>query len=143
MGLDNLKAMVDKAMLVEAREYGDRASAEFYRRLKKGEFSSTKCKSCRKVAFPPREFCPFCFSDQVEWVSLPRRGRLYAFTQQERSLRFGKPDVIGVVELDEVGRIFTRIDASFEELEIGMEVEFHPLVISDEETLHQFSPVGK
>ena len=99
MGLEDLARIINDAMAVEVAEYGDQATVEFYKNLKERSFKTTRCKSCGEVALPPRMFCPACFKDEVEWIDLPNKGKRYAFTQQERSLRFGKPDVIGVVEL--------------------------------------------
>lgn len=141
MGLEDLKKKVDDAMAVEIREYGDEAAKEFYGFLKNKKFKTTRCKKCGEIALPPRMFCPACFGNEVEWVDLPAKGRLFAFTQQERSLRFGKPDVIGVVELPDVGQLLTRIDADFNSLSIGMEMELDFLEVSKEQTLHQFKPV--
>jgi uncharacterized OB-fold protein len=140
MAPEDLKQMIDRAMVVEVREYGDQAVQEFYRRLKAREFKTTRCRKCGEIALPPRDFCPVCFASDVEWIDLPRRGTLYAFTQQERSLRFGKPDVIGVVELPGAGRLLTRILAPLESLSIGMKVEVDFLDVSGQETLHQFRP---
>ena len=141
MGLGDLKNTIDQAMAIEVKEYGDEAAQEFYRLLKERQFKTTRCKACGEAALPPRMFCPVCFKADVEWIELPRKGVLFAFTQQERSLRFGKPDVIGVVDLPGVGRLLTRIDAHFESLAIGMEVEMDFLDVSDEQTLHQFRPI--
>jgi uncharacterized OB-fold protein len=141
MGLEELKNIIDRAMLVEVKEYGDEAVQEFYRCLKDREFKTTRCKNCGEVALPPRMFCPACFGMDVEWIDLPRKGTLFAFTQQERSLMFGKPDVIGVVEFPEIGRLLTRIDAPFESLSIGMEVELDFIDVSEDQTLHQFRPI--
>jgi uncharacterized OB-fold protein len=141
MGLENLADIINKAMVVEVNEYGDEATVEFYKNLKEREFKSTKCKACGEVALPPRMFCPACFKDEVEWIDLPRKGKLYAFTQQERSLRFGKPDVIGTVELPDIGFLLTRIDAPFDSLSIGQEVELDFIDVSDQQTLHQFRPI--
>ena len=141
MARDELTRIIDDAMEIEVDEYGDDAVREFYRCLKAREFRTTRCKSCGEVALPPRMFCPACFGDDVEWIDLSRRGTLYAFTQQERSLRFGKPDVIGVVELPDAGRLLTRVDAPYDELSIGMEVELDFLDVSENQTLHQFRPV--
>lgn len=138
MAADELKQLIDDAMEVEVEDYGDEASKVFYRHLKKREFKTTRCKSCGDTALPPRMFCAACFGTDVEWIDLPKRGKLYAFTQQERALRFSKPDVIGVVELEGAGRLLTRIDAAYEELEIGMEVEVDFLDASKNQTLHQF-----
>ena len=141
MALGDLKQKIDRAMATEIKEYGDEASEEFYKNLKNHQFKTTRCKSCGNMALPPRMFCPACFSTVVEWVDLPKKGALFAFTQQERSLRFGKPDVIGVVELPEVGLLLTRIDAPFDSLSIGMEVEVDFLDVSEDQTLHHFRPV--
>jgi uncharacterized OB-fold protein len=143
MAADDLKKLIDRAMEVEVGEYGDEAAREFYRRLKERKFRTTRCKACAEVALPPRMFCPACFGGDVEWIDLPTRGTLFAFTQQERSLRFGKPDVIGVVELPGTGRLLTRIDAPFDDLVIGMEVEVDFLDVSENQTLHQFRPVKR
>lgn len=121
--------------------YGDEATKEFYANLKKRKFTTTRCKKCKKVFFPPREFCPHCLSNNLEWIELSGKGKLYAFTQQERSIRFPKPDVVGLIELDEkVGKVFTRIDAQLEELKIGQKMQISFINISDEITLHQFKP---
>lgn len=141
MAADDLKQLTDRAIGIEVAEYGDEASKEFYRLLKNRQFKTTRCKDCADVALPPRLFCPSCFGTDVEWIDLPKRGTLYAFTQQERALRFNKPDVIGVVELKGAGRMITRIDAPFEDLAIDMEVEMDFLDVSENQTLHQFRPV--
>jgi uncharacterized OB-fold protein len=70
---------------------------------------------------------------------MPKKGKLYAFTQQERSLRFGKPDVIGIVELEGIGKILTRINAPFESLKIGMELHLDFIDVGGL-ILHQFTP---
>jgi uncharacterized OB-fold protein len=141
MAADDLKQLTDRAMEIEVAEYGDEASKEFYRLLKDRQFKTTRCKDCGIVALPPRLFCPSCFGTHVEWIDLPKRGTLYAFTQQERALRFNKPDVIGVVELEGAGRMITRIDAALEDLAIDMQVEMDFLDVSENQTLHQFRPV--
>jgi len=130
------------ATLEAIRTYGDAAAERFYRDLRDKKLSSTRCEACGEVAFPPRGFCPSCHEqERIRWVELPTRGTVYAFTQQERSLRFGKPDVIGLVELPGVGRILTKIDAPFEALQIGQAVELCFVTLSEELTLHQFRPV--
>ena len=142
MAADDLKKLIDRAMEVEVGEYGDEAALEFYRSLKERKFRTTRCKACGEVALPPRMFCPECFEADVEWIDLPKRGTLYAFTQQEKSLRFSKPNVIGAVELPEIGRLLTLIDAPFEDLSIGMEVEVDFFDVAQGQTLHRFRPVG-
>lgn len=136
-----MKDQIDAATDIMLAYYGDAASRQFYELLKAGKYQSTRCKECGDATFPPRTFCPICFSSKVEWKDLPSEGTLYAFTQQDRSLRFPKPDVIGLVELEGVGLILSHIRAPLESLAIGQRVRVEFLKISDTLTLHAFAPV--
>ena len=103
------------------REMGPKAR-EFYARLGAGELSTTWCSSCDRPFFPPRERCAEC-GEAVEWRALAPRGTVYAFTQQERGLRFTKPDTVGIVELDDAVRVFGLFEDSFDRLAIGAPVD--------------------
>jgi uncharacterized OB-fold protein len=48
----------------------------FYDNLRQGKFTTTKCKECGKIAYPPRVICPECYSEDLEWVELPKRGKV-------------------------------------------------------------------
>lgn len=133
---------IRKYTLKAIEHYGDSATKEFYERLKNKDFSAPKCKECNRFVYPPRPFCPRCYREELVWEKLPTEGILYAFTQQERALRFSKPDVIGIVELNGVGRILTKIDAPFESLKIGIRVHLDFIEIENGLVLHQFRPVG-
>jgi uncharacterized OB-fold protein len=98
------------------------AAREFYRRLDEGRLATTHCRSCDELRFPPRGRCPGCGA-ATAWRELSGRGVVYAFTQQERGLRFTAPDVLGVVELEEGVRVFGLLEAPFESLAIGQPVE--------------------
>lgn len=135
-----MREIIDRQQRAAIRHYGDAATEEFYGRLAEKRLCSTRCDDCREIAFPPRAFCPFCHSRRVTWVDLPSGGRLYAFTQQKRSLRFPKPEVLGLVEVEGVGRFLSRIDAPFESLRIGQEltVSFHE--VAPGFWVHQYRP---
>ena len=100
----------------------DAAAREFQRRLtEEGRLATTRCQSCERTCFPPRELCPACGGAQT-WVELPTSGRLYAFTTQDTALRFRAPAVLALVELGEV--VVPGIaEAPYDELRIGEEVE--------------------
>lgn len=135
-----MKGVIDGETLHALRQYGDAATQEFMKRLRERRLCTTRCRRCGEAAWPPRPFCPSCFADDVEWFDLPAHGALHAFTQQERSTRFGKPDVIGIVECGGF-LVVTRIDAPFESLRIGQAVEVAFVEVSPEIVLHQFRPV--
>jgi uncharacterized OB-fold protein len=95
---------------------------EFYKRLEAGELATTFCSSCERHLFPARERCPDC-AGPVEWRALSGKGTVYAFTQQERGLRFTAPDVVGIAELEEGVRVFGVFEAEIGELALGEPVE--------------------
>lgn len=107
---------------------------EFYDRLGTGSLSTTQCVDCDALHFPPRVVCPECTSDDLEYVSLPHEGTLYAFSAVRGSAPIGMaedvPFVTGVVELDGADvRLSARIDgADYDDLAIGDRVR---LVIVD------------
>jgi uncharacterized protein len=113
----------DPALKYVLRDMGP-AAREFYRRLAEGELATGFCTSCATHVFPPRERCPGC-SEELGWRALCGRGTVYAFTQQERGLRFTTPDVVGIAQLEEGVRLFGVFEEEFESLAIGQPIEVH------------------
>ena len=102
----------------------DDAAREFYRRLADGSPATTRCASCDVSYFPSRLRCPACGA-ATEWVELPRRGVLEAFTTQEAAIRFRAPEVLALARVGDV--VVPGIAmASVEELAIGAEVDVEP-----------------
>lgn len=77
----------------------------------------TRCRACGARHLPPRPLCPACYGDDLEWVELPARGTLRAFTivaiAPTAMLAAGysreNPYCAGVVELDGGGCISAQI----------------------------------
>lgn len=121
---------------------------EFYDRLREGSLSTTQCEDCGELHFPPRVVCPECMSDDLEYVSLPHEGTLFAFSTVRGSGPLGMetPFVTGVVELDGVDvRLSARIaDAEYEDLSIGDSVTLVITEIEDDleqqRVFYQFAP---
>jgi uncharacterized OB-fold protein len=121
--------------------HDDGAVREFYRRLREDrQLCTTRCTACARFAYPPRPFCPHCLCEKVEWVPIGEGATLYAFTTQQRALRFKAPDVVGIVEVPGVGRIASKINAPYDALRIGQRLRFEPLDLGDELTVASFSP---
>jgi uncharacterized OB-fold protein len=128
-----------RALKYVLREMG-RAAREFYRRLEEGELATSFCDRCGRLWFPPRERCPAC-AGPMGWRQLSGRGAVYAFTSQERGLRFTAPTVLGIVELEEGVRLFGMFEAAaFETLSIGQPVDAHPVKDEWGLTLIAFRP---
>ena len=87
-----------------------------------------KCNSCGEFHFYPRAICPFCFSDQTEWVQASGRGKIYTYSVMRRA---PVPYAIAYVTLAEGPTMMTNIvECDFDALEIGQDVEARPEIRS-------------
>ncbi len=112
---------------------------EFYAYLAVERLTTTRCKGCGRIDWPPRGFCPACTSDVYEWVDLPHEGRVHGFTVQETGVPAGYPRPLIFAMVDVVGlRIFAPlIDvADPARLESGMRVRFARIRVADDPQGH-------
>ena len=94
---------------LEAKEFN--RIHQFYENLREKRFTTTKCKKCGHVPFPPRVICPECNSDDLEWVDLPTRGEVLYFTEEVAGvpLGFDSPLIHALIDLGEGRNFFSRI----------------------------------
>lgn len=92
---------------------------QFYENLGQKRFTTTKCKKCGSVPFPPRVVCPKCNSDDLEWVDLPTKGKVLRFTEEIAGvpLGFDAPLIHALIELEDGRKFICRI-ANCEEGEL-------------------------
>jgi len=85
----------------------------FYENLKQGRLTTTKCKDCGFVAYPPRVICPECYSENLEYIDLPKTGKVIIFTEEVKGvpLGFQSPLIHAVIDLgvDPARRLLTKI----------------------------------
>jgi uncharacterized protein len=75
----------------------------FWRSLIEGDFRTTRCRSCRRLSFPPKPICPHCWGDDVAWETLPSDGKLYSWTRIHAGPAIFEADLpyeVGIVDLD-------------------------------------------
>ncbi|MGQ9720932.1 MAG: Zn-ribbon domain-containing OB-fold protein [Candidatus Jordarchaeum sp.] len=114
----------------------------FFQELQNRKFKVPKCKNCEKHIYPPRDFCLFCSSKNLEWVEISGEGTLYAYTINAGGIQFHN-ETIGIVELKEGFKILTYIGKPIQELKIGQPVKLEYTEIETQEgklTLHKFTP---
>ena len=124
-------------------QFGSLASKEFHRLLHdERKLCATQCGECQHKAFPPRLHCPECMSDAISWVEITAASKatLYAFTTQSRGLRFTAPEVIGVVEVPDVGLIISPVAGTMSDLEIGQALSPEVIDIHDGLSFYRFAP---
>lgn len=122
--------------------------APFFRALKEGRWTTTRCPTDGLLHWPPRWVCPQCHRDDLEWVELPREGRLYAFSAVLAGAPLGMeadvPFVVGLVDLDGVPlRLFGRIEGkSWDHCAIGDRVQVEIFDLPDGRVFYRFRAVG-
>jgi uncharacterized OB-fold protein len=134
---------------------------KFYDNLREGRFTTTKCKKCGYTAFPPGVICPRCWSEDLEWVDLPKKARVVVFTETQAGAPIGFPSPLIMAWLTFgkdtplnhlLGRIINCREGQLKE---GDEVEFvtfevpaHPIEVKKdikvcERIFYAFEPVKK
>jgi len=116
--------------------------SNFFKNLKEGRLTTTKCKKCNELLWPPRIVCPNCHSDELEWVDLGNEGELYAFTEMRLGAPLGfvqdVPFCIGVVKIGKL-LISARIDnVKYEDLKIGDKVRLKIIELEDGRVFYRF-----
>ncbi len=119
------------------------------------KLTAARCRNCGARWVPPRPICIACYSSNLEWIEVNGSGRLAAFTcihippSSMAAQGYGRkhPYCVGIVELDDGGRVDARIegvDATHpESIEIGMpmKVKFlHRTVHGKAESCLAFEP---
>lgn len=93
----------------------------FWQAAAKGELLLKTCRACGEPHFYPRSICPFCGSDDTEWLASRGKGRIYSWSAMRR---VPVPYAIAFVTLEEGPTIMSNIvECDFDALRIGQQVE--------------------
>ena len=120
-------------------------SEPFWQAARAGRLIIPRCRACGRNSFYPRPSCPFCFSDELEWIECSGRGTVYSFTvvtnNAPSAFMADLPFVIAIVRLEEGVQMLTNIvDCRPEALCCDMPVEVTFARLTDEMTLPKFRP---
>jgi uncharacterized protein len=119
-------------------------TSDYWEGARNRELLARRCRSCGHYHFPPRDFCPSCFSYDIEWRKTTGKGIIYSFTVCHRGapgFENNVPYNITLVELDEGIRMMsTIVDCSPEDIRIGMAVEAVFDEVTPQVTLPKFRP---
>ncbi len=117
--------------------------APFYEALRSHRLLTTSCPQCALRHWPPRVVCPECLSDRLDWIDLPSRGTIHAYTIQETGVPpgFPRPLIFAVVCVEGL-RIFTRlVETEPNRVERGRAVRLLPSAVGqDPEGLERYVP---
>ena len=113
----------DEAKLADpAMNPGDEA---YFAAAKEGRLLLKRCSACGKTHHYPRAICPFCWSDNVEWVEASGLGTIYPYSVTRR----GEQYCIAYVTLQEGPTLMSNIvDCDLDRIRIGdtVRVVFKP-----------------
>jgi hypothetical protein len=116
---------------------------EFAVHLKDGRLMGSRCKSCDRRSFPPRADCADCMSPDFELVEINGKGKLFTYSRIAAAPTGFEDDVpytIGVVELEQGGRLLAWIGSSIPEADvaIGMDVQVVPRMLEERPDIKVF-----
>lgn len=97
----------------------------FWSSLANGVLTTTRCRSCGHMTFPPKPVCPECWKQDVEWVRLSGTGTLYSYTEVSAApstFADEVPYILCLVDLDEGVRCLSRVLADWDDLRPDMRV---------------------
>ncbi|MGR6971094.1 Zn-ribbon domain-containing OB-fold protein [Streptomyces cynarae] len=94
----------------------------------RGRLLVRRCAACGRAHHYPREFCPFCWSDDVTWEPASGRATLYTWSVVHRNdlppFDGRTPYVAAVVDLAEGPRMMTEVvGCGPSGLRVGMALE--------------------
>jgi uncharacterized OB-fold protein len=122
--------------------------SDFAQHLKDGSLMASRCKKCGAVSFPPRADCGECMSGDFEFFEISGKGTLHTFTKivaAPTGFEDEVPYTVGVVDLEETGRLLAWIGESIEEgkIQIGMKVQVVPQIFEEQEEIKVYYSLEK
>lgn len=121
---------------------------DFAVHLKDGRLMGSACRKCGYATFPPRADCPRCMAGEFEFREVSGRGTLYTHTTiaaAPTGFENEVPYTIGVVDLEEGGRLLAWIGKTIPaaEVKIGMPVQVVPRLDEEREEIKVFYTIEK
>lgn len=118
-------------------------SRPFWDAAKRHELTLQRCGACNSFIYYPRDRCPQCLSEKLEWRRVSGHGKVYSYTVVRRASTRSfadKPYVLAIVELDEGPRMTTNVEAPVESIKVGMPVNVYFDDVTPDRTLVKFKP---
>ena len=122
--------------------------SEFAQHLKDGRLMGSRCKKCGATSFPPRADCQECMSGDFEFFEISGKATLHTFTKivaAPTGFEDVTPYIVGVADLEEMGRILAWIGDTIKEKEIkiGMKLQVVPHIFEELEEIKVYYSLEK
>jgi uncharacterized OB-fold protein len=125
----------------------DASTEPYWAATREGRLLVKRCGDCGRAHFYPRPFCPFCWSEAVDWEEASGRGTLYTYSVVHVNdlppFPERVPYVAAIVDLEEGPRVMTNIvGCDHDALRSGMAVEVQFEAETETVTLARFRPAS-
>jgi uncharacterized protein len=98
----------------------DTALEPYWEAARAGRLLLKRCTACAKVHYYPRPICPFCMSDETEWLEASGAATVYSWSVERRAT---PPYAIAFVSLAEGPTILSNlVDCDLDAIAIGQAV---------------------
>jgi uncharacterized OB-fold protein len=91
----------------------DADSSHFWSQAQRAKLVLRRCGACGRGHFPPRFACPYCWSQQLDWIEASGAATVYTFTVMHRApsayWAARTPYVVALVDLAEGPRMMANI----------------------------------
>lgn len=84
--------------------------AQHQAQLDAGRFMIQHCGACGQHVYFPRELCPHCGADGLQWVAPGGLGTVYSCTTIQRKSEAGGNYNVSLIDLDEGVRLMSRVE---------------------------------
>ena len=126
----------------------DSDSAPYWEGTKAHQLRAQRCSGCGQLRWPPRGFCPHCWSWEATWQTLPETGAVvsYVVVHQATNPVFAQdvPYTVANVQLDAPAEavILTAnlLDVPWQDVKVGLRVRAFYDDVTPEVTLPKFRP---
>ena len=112
----------------------------FAAHLRAGRLMGSTCTACGQLSFPPRADCPACRHGEFTFTELSGKGKLLTFTTiaaAPAGFEHEAPFHLGVVDLEETGRLLAGFGESIDpgEIAIDMPLQVVPRLCEESESI--------
>ncbi len=124
----------------------DPESQPYWNAMREQRLMLKRCRACGRHHHYPRELCPHCGSNEVEWTQAKGTGSVYSYTVARRpagpAFKVDTPYVVAIIELDEGARMMSNlVGIDPDQVRIGARVAVQFDAVTPEVTLPKFGPV--
>ena len=96
---------------------------KFETELKAGNFVTSECSYCKKIVWPPSDYCDYCFKE-VNWRKVSENGTIVELSRKENN-------VFCITEFENKIRVMGKLDAEIHMAKPGQTVKLTKCLFND------------